>query len=202
MASKFDICSSALIELGEDTINSFDANTAPSQICGQIYPDYIKYLLSIYPWKFTLKKVQLARLSTAPINEWTYSYQLPSDLLMLRAVYDNGNVGAIPLTEYEIFQDELYTDQNALYIDYQFEPEAEDFPPYFVEFAITALANKLAMPITDDRGIEEIKYKKAFGLPSDNRNGGEFGIAKKLDGLQNPTQAIVADDLVAARFSF
>lgn len=201
MVSKFEICSLSLVELGEDTISSFTANTSPSQICGLRYPEYIKYLLSIHPWKFTLKKVQLARLTTNPINEWKYAYQMPSDILILRALYNSSSTGIIPDTCYEVFQDKIYTDEEKVYIDYQFQPAEEEFPPFFVEFAVMAFASKIAMPITDDLKIEESKYIKAFGSPSDNRNGGEFGIAKKLDSLQNPSGFIRADDLLAARFS-
>jgi hypothetical protein len=201
MASKFDICSSALMELGEDTISSFTANTAPSKICGQLYPEYIKYLLSLHPWKFILKKVQLARLTTAPTNEWTYAYQLPSDLLLMRALYNSSNTSVLPQTNYEIFQDEVYTDETTVYIDYQYQPDESEFPSFFLEFAIAAMAAKLAMPITDDLKIEQSKVLRAFGPPSDNMNGGVLGTAKKLDSLQNPSPAIMADDLMAARFS-
>ena len=75
------------------------------------------------------------------------------------------------------------------------------FPAFFTEFAIGAMASKLAMPITDDRGIEELKTVKAFGSPSDNYNGGLFGVCKKLDSMQDPTSAIRADTLLSARFS-
>lgn len=201
MASKFDICSSALMELGEDTISSFTANTAPSKICGQLYPEYIKYLLSLHPWKFTLKKVQLARLTTSPTNEWTYAYQLPSDLLLMRALYNSSDTSVLPQTDYEIFQDEIFTDETSVYIDYQYQPDESNFPAFFLEFATAAMAAKLAMPITDDPSIEQTKTIRAFGSPSDNMNGGVLGVAKKLDSLQNPSPAIRADDLMSARFS-
>ena len=201
MASKFDICSTSLVELGEETISSFTANTAPSKICGQIYPEYIKYLLSIHPWKFTLKKVQLARLTTSPINEWKYAYQLPSDLLILRAIYNSSSTNIVPQTNYEIFQDEIFTNETTVYIDYQYQPDESTFPAFFTQFVIMAVAARISMAITDDAKIEESKQVKAFGLPSDNLNGGLFGVAKKLDSLQSPSPAIMADDLVAARFS-
>jgi hypothetical protein len=201
MVSKIDICSTALVELGEDTISSFTANTAPSKICGQIYPEYIKYLLSIFPWKFTKKKVQLARLTTAPLNEWSYAYQLPSDMLMLHGLFNSSSTHILPQTNYEIFEDEIFTNETTVYIDYQFQPDESNFPSFFTQFVIAAMAAKLAMPITDDRGIEELKSLKAFGSPSDNLNGGLFGVAKKLDSMQDPSSAIRADDLLAARFS-
>lgn len=201
MVSKFEICSTALVELGEDTISSFTANTAPSKICNQIYPQYIKYLLSLHPWKFTLKKIQLARLTTNPINEWSYAYQMPSDMLIMRALFNSDQTSILPQTNFEIFEDKIFTDETIVYIDYQFQPDESNFPPFFTEFVIAAMSAKLAMPITDDRNIEQLKSVKAFGSPSDNMNGGQFGASKKLDSLQDPSQAIRADTLVSARFS-
>lgn len=201
MVTKFDICSKALNALGEDTINSFTSDTSRSRICGLIYPEYIQYLLTVYPWKFTLKKAQLARLTTAPINKWTYSYQLPSDLLNLRAVYSSSNVGAYPITDWELFKDTVQTDSSIIYIDYQYQVGEEYFPSYFIEFAVEAIAAKIARAITDDINIVAEKKADAWGLPSSNMNGGAYGVAKKLDSLQNPTITIPADDLLAARIS-
>lgn len=201
MATKFDICSRALNAFGAETINSFTANTNESRICGLVYPQYIRYLQSMHPWRFTLKKVQLARLTTAPLNEWLYAYQLPSDLINLRALYDTSNTGIAPQTEFEIFQDKIYTDFETVYIDYQQEVGAEYFPLYFEEFAVDAIADRIVLSITDDKGLKQMMHQVAWGLPSDNLNGGSFGRAKKLDSMQNPSSAITADDLLLARFS-
>ena len=57
------------------------------------------------------------------------------------------------------------------------------------------------MAITDDTKIAGLKKVEAFGSPSDNMNGGQFGAAKRIDSMQNPSQMIVADDLLLARFS-
>jgi hypothetical protein len=200
MPSKFDICSRALIEIGEETIDSFNT-IGPAQICGTIYPDYIRYLLSIYPWNFTLKKTQLARLTTNPINEWQYAYQLPSDLLILNAVYNSDDTYINPINSFERFEDKIFTNEEKIYIDYQYQINEESFPAYFIEFAIMALASKLAMPITQDKQLEQLKATIAFGGLSDNKNGGEFGTAKKLDSMQNSSSRIRADSLLIARFS-
>ena len=201
MVSKFDICSRALVELGEETISSFTANTPPSEICSLVYPEYIKYLLSSHPWKFNTKKTKLVRLATDPLNEWKYAYQLPSDLLMLIAFFDSSSEGAIPKTYYELFENAIFTNEEEVYIDYQFQPDESYFPPFFVEFVVMALSSKLARPITDDDKIEQIKTTIAFGTPSENGRGGLFAIARRLDAIQNPSPAIRADDLLNARFS-
>ena len=47
MVTKFNICSRALNELGEDTISSFSDGTSASRTCSLVYPEYIKFLLSV-----------------------------------------------------------------------------------------------------------------------------------------------------------
>ena len=61
--------------------------------------------------------------------------------------------------------------------------------------------NNIEMPITQDKQLEQLKTTIAFGGLSDNKNGGEFGTAKKLDSMQNPSSRIRADSLLIARFS-
>jgi len=163
MVSKFDICSKALNELGEDTINSFTEDTSRSRTCGLIYPEYIQYLLSLHPWKFTFKKVQLARLVTAPLNKWKYAYQIPTDMLILRAVYESNNVSAIPITNWERFENTVQADQSEIYVDYQQQVLEENFPAYFVEFVVQAIAAKIARSITDDPNIVAEKKTGSLG---------------------------------------
>lgn len=200
MATDISICSTALLLLGEDSISAFNDNVSRAKICGAIYPDYIKSLLSSYPWKFTLKKQQLSRLTITPKNKWKYAYQLPSDLLVLRAVYDNDSAPSHFKTEYEKFGETIHTDYEEVYIDYQQKVSEADFPPYFTDFVKKAMASEVAMAITDDRNISNDMHIKAFGSPSDNLQGGEFGKAKRIDSSQNPTPNLETNDILLSRF--
>lgn len=200
MITKFEICSQALLSLGEAPISSFTANDGASIICGQIYPSYIKYLLSLYPWNFTFNKVQLAKLVDAPLNNWKYQYQIPLDLLVLNTVYNSSNITIFPTQDYQVFGDKIMSNEKDLYIDYQRQVDELEFPTYFTEFAIKALAYKLAMPVTQDKQLHDTTMVVAFGNPSDKMQGGEFGNAKNIDSMQTPNQRIVADELLNSRF--
>ena len=92
-----------------------------------------------YPFSWTLKKVKLARLADAPINEWKYKYQLPGDILgNPRAVFNTGAVGGDTVRDFEIYSGGLFTNLEEVWIDYQFRPEPAIFPPYFVRLLKTA----------------------------------------------------------------
>ena len=199
--TKFDICSNALIQLGAEPIASFDDGTAIAQICATVYPAFKLYTLSTYPWLFTMKKQQLARLLETPLNEYRYAFQLPTDMLTLRAMYNSGQVGAIPYIAYEIFGDgKVFTDSPKLYADYQYEVDENKFPHYFTEFMSTAFAAKIAMAVTENENLAALKKQEAFGSPSDNLSGGMFGVAKRIDSQQQSPQITPHFDLLAARF--
>ena len=200
--TKIDICSNALLQLGAEPINSFEDGSSLADICATMYPPFKKYTLSTYPWLFTMKKAQLAKLLEEPINEYKYAYQLPSDLLVLRAIYDNGQVGAIAYIAYELFGDKkLFTDAEKIYADYQYEVDENEFPHYFNEFISTAFAAKIAMAVTENENLAALKSQQAFGSPNDNLSGGMFGVAKRIDAQQQAPQVTPHFDLLSARFA-
>jgi len=91
-----DICARALVLLGLTPINSLAGNDDKVTTCRTLYPMVYSEVLSRYPWRFTLAKRRLARLSdvTDEMNTAT-AFQLPSDRLGgPRAVFTSGEVGA------------------------------------------------------------------------------------------------------------
>ena len=70
--TKLSICSDALIMLGESPLTSFSGTDA-GVVCDRLYDDIKKMTLAMYPWSFTISKLQLSR-GTAPVNEYKYAY--------------------------------------------------------------------------------------------------------------------------------
>jgi len=198
-ANKYEICSLALTELGIAPITSFLEDADESRVCGLIWDDYSRYLLSIYPWRFTLTKIQLGRLVAEPLNEYQYQYQLPGDLLRLRAIYDSSGDGATPRIDYQRYENQIYANYEEVYVDYQVYLEPIVWPYWFVEFAVVALAAKLAPILTTQDDIAESKMKRAFGLPSDNLQGGLFGQARRIDSSEQTARPIRSFSLIAVR---
>lgn len=201
--SKFDICSKALIELGKEPISSFqdESNLNAAAICAVIWDDYARYILCAHSWKFNMRKQQLGRVATAPLNEWLYAYQMPSDCLKLEAIRDSESTGRMTFLGYDILQDKVVTNAQFIYADYQIYVEPSSWPSWFVEFAVMALAAKLAPPITNQVDIADRKSLIAWGPPQDNFQGGLFGRAKIISDQQAPPQPITHFELLEARFS-
>jgi hypothetical protein len=199
--TKLSICSEAMMLLGASPISSFSEGTDAAQIANSLYDDVRDTLLMQYPYSWSVKKVQLARLADAPINEWKYKYALPADILgNAKAVFNSSSVGSRPLRDFEIYSTGLLTNYETVWIDYQFRAEEALMPPYFVHLLRTALAAEFAEPITDQITKADYYHKKAFGNPSENMRGGLVRVAINIDGLDRPSQMIEEFPISDVRF--
>jgi hypothetical protein len=195
------ICSDALLMLGANPISSFTEGTDESNICDRLYPDIKIKTIASYPWSFSFKKVQLARLVTTPATEYKYEYQLPSDMIGTpNALYDTDKVGSPRRREYRLLGDKILTDYEAVYIDYQYNAPEYALPHYFVQLLKYQLAWHLAMPITDQADKSQYWKVVAEGSPGENGRGGYMRQAMNIDGQGKPTNAIQDFSLINVRY--
>lgn len=198
--TSLSICSDALIMLGANALSSFSEGTTAATVADRLYDDIRTTVLTSYPWAWTLKKVQLAQVVTAPINEWTYAYQLPTDRIAApRAVFYSSSTRVPVTSDFEIFGDKLYTNYPTIYIDYQYDPGESQYPKYFVQLLKYFLAWHFAEPVTDQVSKAQYWQGIAVGSPSENGRGGNFRQATNIDAQANSSQAITSFDLVAVR---
>jgi hypothetical protein len=201
------ICNQALNLLGADTISSFnDASNDASTVCNNIYDTVKRQALSMYPWSFALTKVQLARSSTTPINEWAYQYDLPSTAVSGTPlqVYNSSSTRILPIQNYEILYTgsgpTIATNEENIYIDYITSGISEGLmPSYFVQLLVYMMAWHLAEPVTDQITKSDYWRKVAVGLESENGRGGYFRQATNVDGRGKPNYSIVDFPLTDVR---
>ena len=192
--TKLTICNDACLMLGVNEMTSFTEGTDSAKICDRLYDDLKKYILSIYPWSFAKKKVQLARTTETPVTEWTYAYALPSDIIgSPKAVFQTSTAGALAQTEFELYyidQQRLLTDYATVYIDYVANIDESRFPEYFVYLLRHALASDIAEPLTDQITKADYFRVLAFGTPAENGRGGLFRQASVADAQGQRAQTL------------
>lgn len=194
------ICSDALILLGAKAISSFNDGTDEANVCDRLYPDIRDSTLAMYPWKFSMKKVQLARLITAPNSAWRYAFQLPGDRLAYpRAVRQSALPNSPVEKDWEIQGDQLLTNIDTVFIDYQYSPGEFAWPQYFVQLMKYMLAWHLAEPITEQSSKAQYWQGVATGAIAENGRGGYFRQAAQIDGANNPNPVIDDYTLIAVR---
>ena len=202
--SKLSICSDALIMLGASPLSSFSEGTDAAQICDRLYDNMLQQLLVKYPWSFTLKKTQLARLVDAPASEWTHAYALPADLIGsgARALFTTASPGASPQTTgWEVYSGQIFTDFTEVHIDYQVQPDETVMPSYFVQLVKYYTAWHIAEAVTDQISKAQYFQSLAVGSLSENMRGGMMRQAMQIDGGSKPVAGFQDFPLVTARAS-
>jgi hypothetical protein len=194
------ICARALLNIGMQPIDNLNGDDNVTLTCSLAYPMIKKEILSAYPWWASKGKVQLGRLSAAPLNEYKYAFALPSNRISgPLAIYNSGEVGAYPVKEWDIQGDQILTDYESLWGDFQFDIDESRLPPYIENLIIYALSARLADILTDDSSKADKYDFIAYGSPGEKRWGGYFEIARTIDSRYRPTQSIKGFDLVDVR---
>ena len=199
--TKLSICSDALIMLGESPLTSFSGTDA-GVVCDRLYDDIKKMTLAMYPWSFTISKLQLSK-GTAPVNEYKYAYNLPTNLQRIsgvRAVFNSAQVGAQPIQGgWEILGKTLITNQETIVIDFQVEPEDFDLPSYFVQLLKYMMTWHIAETVTDQITKAEYWRQIAVGTVAENMRGGYFRVAANIDGSTKQNEVFADYSLIGVR---
>lgn len=195
------VCNRALIRLGATPVNALD-QAGNGIICGTVYPSVRAMCLTMHSWRFNLGKRQLNRLTAVPVNQWTYAYQLPSDLIQgPYAVYNSSEVGRPPILEWAIFEDRIYTNAELVVIDYRINKAEGAWPPWFATLVELALCAAIGATVTGETSIVAEYHQRAFGPPSDDMQGGYFAVCKHINSQGNPNFSVQSNEVVDARFS-
>lgn len=184
------LCSLALNKISESPITSLDDQDDVAGTCSRIWPSLGDYLLSLYPWPFALDKRQLAIApDEQPLNEHLRAFALPANMLDGPfAVYGDGSSN--PSHGWEIYGNFLYCDFDTVIIDYKKRPEVREYPGYYYEFAATALAAELAMPVSESENRAGEMRIKAFGPAQMDGQGGMFAACRRIASQNQPTKSL------------
>jgi hypothetical protein len=182
MATAIEICSNAFVRLGAPPISSFTEGGAQGVAAANLYEPTLRAMLSEHRWRFASAKRTLARLTATPLNDWSYAFQLPSDLLVL--YHTDPNV------EYQIYEDKIYANVTEMDVDYQMRPNEGLFPPYFQLALEYRLASEFALIVTSNRSLAETYELKAVE---------QMKKARFADAQQSPAVSVQSFDYLETR---
>jgi hypothetical protein len=150
--TKIGLISKALILIGETPLNSLSDNRYGATVGANLFELLYENELQSNRWRFACAKKSLSRLVATPLNEWTYAYQLPSDMLL--------PIGVFPPAPYEIYADRVYTDETSIDLEYMFKPDITSVPAYFSAMMVYALARDMVKPITESETAVSTFHQK------------------------------------------
>lgn len=193
MATDIEICSNALMLLGDKPIASFDEGGAPAaltraRLCGALYPQVKRAILRRHPWNCAVKRVQLSPDSEAPAFGYTYRFLKPGDWLRTLEIGDGGRLVNRP-----DFRDEsgyLLSDERFCPLVYIADVPAATFDALLTDVMTMAMAFRLAYPITKSSTVEDAKLKELQGFMRE---------ARAVDGQDEPPDTFGDLRLIGAR---
>lgn len=198
MSSNIIIASRALARLGEPPISSFEDDSDTAEKVAQLYEQTILGLLARHSWHFAKAKKVLSEDGAAePVNEWARGFLMPpldTDRVSgPTQVFNTTSRGALPFFDYEVQDRWIMTDATVVVMEYVKRKPESDWPGYFRNLAVEALAAALALPVTENQSKEIYHRQVAFGSPSENSEGGLFKVAITDDQKSQPTRSLIDD---------
>lgn len=172
MLTKIDLCSMALLKLGERPIQSLVDDTPAAQLARTLFDPVVDALLACHPWRFACKKFNLTKNADG-------NFLIPSDVL--RILKCDG----------EIMGNTIIAPGNKLSIVALRRVPVESFPSHFISLAATRLAMEFCVPLTGDQNV----FRMLAAL-----NETEMQSAKFIDSTTSITHGVDAFSLVNARF--
>ncbi|MCB1550595.1 MAG: hypothetical protein KDJ26_01200 [Alphaproteobacteria bacterium] len=185
--SDIGLCSRALVRIGAHPISSFSDGTATSEIAGLLYAPVRDALLSAYAWSFATGQVALTQLNTPPQADYTYAYQLPNDFLRAISAGVSSRGRGI---QYRIHGRQLHCNSEEVLLTYIYQPDEENFPPYFDMALMTRLAAEFCLPLTENVSRGEALSKLAEQ---------EFSRARQIDAQQDSPNRLESFSLIDVR---
>jgi hypothetical protein len=185
MPSKTDLCSSALVLIGDKPIGDLYGTDRRSIVANQLYKRVKQAELAKFRWGFARKKAQLSLLAEEPIDsEWRSIYQLPTDLITLIKIN--------PSVDYQIIGDKLYCNlSQALYAEYIYDIDETLFPPHFSRVMEYALAKDFSNAITDNNTTRQMMAEEYII---------QSRMARAMDSQQHPQKSFRDQPFIKVRF--
>lgn len=172
MLTKIDLCSMALLKLGESPIQSLLDDTAAAKLSRTLFDTVIDALLTMHPWRFASQEIKLVKNASG-------NFLIPSDVL--RVLKTNGRVVG----------DKIYSDSDNISIIAVTKTAPEKFPSYFASLAATRLAMEFCVPLLGNQTI----FRMLVALYES-----ELKTAKFIDSTTSVCDSVSDFSLVSSRF--
>lgn len=185
MASVTSICNSALAKIGAGRIISIDDPSEGAKLCKEQYTKNKEELLSSHPWNFAIARVSLAQLSSGPVFEYQYAYQIPVDCLRVLQVNTTNSV------DWEREGSTLVTDSGEVYVKYIKNVDEGLFNPLFAE----VLALKLAYDISYSL-VQSVQLREQLR----NEYKEKLREARSYDAQEGGVRQVQADEFILPRY--
>lgn len=134
MLTKIDLCSMALLKLGESPIQSLLDDSAAAKLSRTLYDVVIDSLITMHPWHFAMRTMELTKNTSG-------QFLIPCEIL--RVLKSDG----------QIVGNQIVSDADKLSVLGLVRVSPEIFPAYFVSLAATRLAIEFCIPLSGNQSV-------------------------------------------------
>lgn len=134
MLTKIDICSMALLKLGERPIQSLLDDSAAAQLSRTLFDPIIDSLIASHPWRFATKTFKLTRTADG-------EFLIPAECL--RVLQCRG----------EVQGNKIIAPTESITIVALTRPAIDAFPSYFSTLCATKLAMEFCIPLSGEQTV-------------------------------------------------
>lgn len=197
MASQVEIANRALTKLGENRIISISDNLEAARVISSMWDIVRDSELREHVWSFSVKRTQLAAMSTAPSWGYNYQYPVPADFLRLLQAND---VFFVSLTNYRDMNEADYKLENGLILTDLGAPlkiryvasvtDTADWDSAFVESFACRLAIEACERLTQNPTKRELALAQ-YRL--------SLGTAIRANAIENPNEPFPDDTWILSR---
>lgn len=172
--SSIEICNVALGMLGAGSIRDFTEDNKRARMCLAFYTPIRDGLIARFDWPFArrLKKLQQV-VTTEPVPNGWYAYQLPIDCLTPRDLFPEGS------QDKWVIMGQLLLCQRSEDVYLRYTSRASDsglFPEPFSGLLAQAMAVQLCMPIAQDKDLYKVLSQQyAWALNEAMENEANIG---------------------------
>lgn len=165
MTSKVDICSNALLLIGDSPINSFEVVGADQDrvtLVSNLWEYTKDAMIRAHNWSCCIKRVQLAPNTEPPawgdMSEYTYAFNIPSDCLRILSVYPYES----PI-DHKVEGRQILCNYSPLYLRYIFRNDnVSTWDAGLIDVMVSAMASACAYPIKQSGELKERFDKEVF----------------------------------------
>lgn len=182
-----DICSNALLDLGAQSINSFDDDSPRAVLCKQFYAQERDKILRIHPWNCAVKRVILSPDATPPVFDYSHLFPLPADWLRTLSVGEYRRE-----IDYRVESDCILANTNVLPLRYIWRNEdVSTWDASLINIVTLAMAARMAYAITQSASMKDALYQQLAM---------ELKQARAVDGQEDPPETFGDFPLYNSRF--
>ena len=172
MLTKIDLCSMALLKLGERPIQSLTDDSAAAQLARTLFDPVMDALIASHPWRFAMRTYELTETADD-------DFIIPADVL--RVIKAPGKISG----------NRIVAPDDKISIVAVVRVAPESYPSYFVSLAATKLAMEFCVPMTGDQTV----FRMLAALYET-----EYASAKFIDSTTATSANIDAFSLINTRF--